>query len=349
MRIAFSILPLALLAACATSEIPQGTAAQGDPAKPVPAAVETVVATNPAVDADDPALWADHRDPGRAVLFGTDKTEGLYVHDMDGRVRQFLSDGPLNNVDLRTGFMVDGREHVLVAATERSKFGVAVYLFDPDSFETKSHGFIQTDKAFGEPYGFCMGRAGDDFLLALNSKEGNIAVYALPNGGATTTAKLTRSLNVASQPEGCTIDDDTGSLYVGEEDVAIWRFDLAAGTSDVPFRVADVDGTRLVADVEGLTILRDRGAKYLIASSQGDSTFPIWRIGADGYHYVGRFAVEGGAIDNVTGTDGLNAWSGPIGPFLEGAIAIHDDDDGGEQQNYKIVDWREVRRALQLP
>lgn len=344
------ISPLALLAACAGApELPQGTAALGDPAKPVPAAVETLVTTDPEVDADDPALWADARDPSRAVMFGTDKSDGLYVHDLDGKVRQFLPDGPLNNVDLRNDFIVDGKPYVLVAATERARFGIAVYLFDPDSFETRAHGFIETGTEFGEPYGFCMGRADDDFLLIPNNKEGKARIYRLPAGQPVSEAMLDRTLSVASQPEGCVVDDERQHLYLGEEDVAIWRFDLAANASDQPFQVAAIDGERLTDDVEGLTIMRDRGTNYLIASSQGDSTFPIWRIGEDDYTYVGRFAVEGGEIDNVTATDGLDAWSGPIGPFPEGAVAMHDDDDGDGQQNYKIVDWREVRRALALP
>ena len=337
-----------LCAACATTEveIPQGAAARGDPARPVPAAVETIVTTDPRVDADDPALWADPRDPTRAVLFGTDKSDGLYVHDMDGRVRQFLPDGPLNNVDLRPGFVVDGRDYVLVAATERRRFGIMTYLFDPDTFETRPWGFIPTD--MGEPYGFCMARIGGEFLLIANNKEGEVRVYRVTAGGDGPEAVLTRSFRVGSQPEGCVVDDETRQLYVGEEDVAIWRFDLASG-SDAPVEVARIDGERLTADVEGLAILRDGENKYLIASSQGDSTYPVWRITGEGYAYVGRFAIEGGAIDAVTGTDGIDAWSGPIGPFQEGAVAVHDTDAGdGRQQNYKIVDWREIRRALGL-
>jgi 3-phytase len=351
MKSLFFALPFVLLTGCAASEIalPQGAAALGDPAKPVPAAVETLVATNPRVDADDPALWADARDPSRAVLFGTDKSEGLYVHDMDGKVRQFLPDGPLNNVDLRPGFVVDGKNYVLVAATERSKFGIATYLFDPNTLETRRYGFIPTGAEFGEPYGFCTARIGDGFYLIPNNKTGEIRVYRLGVGAATATATLERSLKVGSQPEGCVVDDQTARLYVGEEDVAIWRFDLAPGASTDPIMVAPVDGKRLAADVEGLAILRDRGDAYLIASSQGDATYPVWRIEGDAYLYAGRFAVEGGAIDAVTGTDGLAAWSGPIGAFPEGAIAMHDTDDGAGQQNFKIVDWRAVHRALSLP
>ena len=79
--------------------------------------------------------------------------------------------------------------------------------------------------------------------------------------------------------------------------------------------------------------MRDGGRTYLIASSQGDSTYPVWQVEGSVYVYKGRFAVEGGAIDNVTVTDGIDAWSGPIGPYPEGAIAMHDTDDGdGRQQ-----------------
>ncbi|MBW7945533.1 MAG: phytase [Sphingomonadaceae bacterium] len=352
MKTCLVALPLVLLAACAVQEadLPQGTAARGDPAKAVPAAVETVVATDPAVDADDPALWADPRDPSRAVLFGTDKSDGLYVHDIDGEVRQFLPDGPLNNVDLRTGFTVEGKDYVLVTATERENFTLIAYLFDPDTLETRRYGVLPLD--MGEPYGYCMGKLGGDFYLIPNNKAGEIRALRLANGAPLSEAQHAYSFKVGSQPEGCVVDDETGRLYLGEEDVAIWRFDLKPGAPDAVaggIKVAAVDGERLTADVEGISILRDRGAKYLIASSQGDATYPVWRIDGDSYTYKGRFAVEGGTIDNVTGTDGLDAWSGPIGPFPEGAVAMHDTDDGGGQQNFKIVDWREVRRALSLP
>lgn len=221
MKILFAPVSLLVLAGCSTaSQLPQGSAALGDPAKPVPAAIETLVTTDPKVDADDPALWADARDPSRAVLFGTDKTDGLYVHDMDGNVRQFLPDGPLNNVDLRSGFVVDGKEYVLVAATERAKFGIATYLFDPDTFETKPFGFIATGPEFGEPYGFCMGRIDDAFYLIPNNKLGEARIYRLGMGEPTSAAALQRSVKVGSQPEGCVVDDKAAKLYLGEEDAA---------------------------------------------------------------------------------------------------------------------------------
>lgn len=355
-RLAPLVALSALAAACASAEveIPQGVHALGDPARPVMAVVETVVVTDPAVDADDPAFWADPRDPSRAVLFGADKSDGLYVHNLDGTVRQFFPDGPMNNVDVRDGFIVDGRPMVLVAAAERDRFGIMTWLMDPQSLEVRRWGFIPTD--MGEPYGFCMGRRGDAFYVVPNNKNGDIHQIRITVGAdGAPVGVVERRLKLGGQTEGCVVDDAADQIYVGEEDVGVWRFDFDPTADGAPTQVYAVDDFRLTDDTEGMTLIRDGDAKYLIVSSQGDSTYPVWRVIGEGaaatYAYVGRFAiVDGEAIDGVTHTDGLDAWSGPIGPWPEGAIAFHDDTDSPHpgQQNYKIVDWRDVKRALGL-
>lgn len=329
---------------------PQGMLAPGDPARAVMAAVETVVTTDPEVDADDPALWADPRDPSRAVMFGTDKSDGLYVHNLDGAVRQFLPSGPVNNVDLRPGFIVAGEERVLVAASNDAPGanGVNLYLFDPATLTTTDYGFLPT--AY-EPYGFCMGRRGEAFFLVVTTKAGTVhqmTVAAGPNGPVIGPERV---LTLGSQLEGCVVNDTADTLYVGEEDVGVWRFGFDPAGPATATGIVRVDRNRIRDDVEGLTIMRDRGVEYLIVSSQGDSTYPVYRIAGDDHIYLGRFAiVDGPVIDGVTSTDGLDAFSGPIGPFPEGAVAFHDDMDapGPGQQNYKIVDWRQIRAALGL-
>jgi 3-phytase len=335
---------------CATT--PTGPAwAGGETPVIVGATIETQVETDPTVDADDPALWADSADPSRAVMFGTDKTDGLYVHDLDGSVRQFLPSGALNNVDLRTGYSVRRRDDfVLVAATNDQRMGINLFLFDPRTLKTRNYGFVATE--MGEPYGFCMGRRADGFYLVANNKQGDIKVWRMANGAGPRAAELVRTMKLPSQLEGCVVDDSGDTIYVGEEDAAIWRFDFDPASTAEPVRVASVDGQRFTADIEGLTIMRDGDQSYLIASSQGDNTFPVFRITPSGEEYIGRFTVAArGTIDAVSHTDGLDAWSEPIGPWPQGALAIHDDNDEPDpgQQNYKLVDWREVKAALDLP
>lgn len=371
MRTGLSVALLAILAGCgkpaAVQPEPQLAGAAADPAAivtaVVPARVETLVADNPTVDADDPVLWADPADPRRALWFGTDKSKGLYVHDLDGRVRQFFPDGPMNNVDLRN-FAMGGKPMVLVAAAERDRFGIMTWRFDPASptLEVERWGFLPTDRSFGEPYGFCMGQWGGETFLVANNKEGEVRAFAVSEGADGRPAlREAHRWKLGSQTEGCVVDDATGDLYVGEEDVGIWRLSLAR-PAEAPVKIAPVDDRILVADVEGLTILRDGGRSFLIASSQGDSAYAVFERAGGGHRFLGRFRIGGGGIDPVTQTDGISAFSGPIGAFPDGVIAVHDhcDADGpedppaavcdsdGKQQNYKLVDWRDVKRALGL-
>jgi 3-phytase len=201
-----------------------------------------------------------------------------------------------------------------------------------------------------------MGRRGEHVYAVIHNKNGEIQQIRIEAGTQGPIGIVERKLKVATQPEGCVVDDATQVLYVGEEDVAIWRFDFDPSGGSEATVVARIDNRTLTADVEGLAIVEDSDRKFLIASSQGDSTYPVYRIEGSNHVYVGRFAIVAGKsatgedIDGVTGTDGVAAWSGPIGPFPNGAIAVHDDIDTPHrgQQNYKLIDWRDVKKALGL-
>jgi 3-phytase len=322
---------------------------------PVPAAGETqAVATRNADAADDAEIWADPRDPSRAVIFGTDKQAGLYVYDLDGRVRAFLPDGRLNNVDLRGGFPTPAGERVLVAASDRGRLGAALYLLDPATLDVEPWGVVPLDLA--EPYGLCMARLGDAFLVIVNGTDGQVRQVRVEAGSdGRLLAVEQRRFGLNSQTEGCVADDMLGRLYIGEEGRGVWRYplDSAAPASGVLLAAAPSDV--LKPDVEGLTLLREGAATYLIASSQGDSAFAVWRVEAAEPVYAGRFSIIGGqGADPVTGTDGVAALGGAVGAYPAGLLVAQDDSDtdgeqpgpGRERQNFKLVDWREVKRAL---
>ncbi|HWW24896.1 MAG TPA: phytase, partial [Caulobacter sp.] len=258
---------------------------------PVPAAGETQsVVTQRADAADDPEIWVDPKDPSRVVIFGTDKQAGLYTYDLSGAVTGFIPDGKLNNVDLRGGLATVRGERVLVAASDRGRIGAALYLMDPATLKVEPWGLAPLDLA--EPYGLCMGRRGDGFIVIVNGTDGQVRQLRVAVGAdGRPVATEEQRFAVGSQTEGCVVDDAKGMLYIGEEAKGIWRYDLDPAKGAARVLVAGAPSAMLKPDVEGLTLLRDGGKTWLIASSQGDSAFAVWRVDGAEPAYAGRFSV----------------------------------------------------------
>jgi 3-phytase len=209
-------------------------------------------------------------------------------------------------------------------------------------------GAIPTDVV--EPYGFCFARLGAEVHAILVGHEGELRQFVLSADAAgRPQAREVRRAEIGSISEGCAADPATGALYIAEENVGLWRYGLDPAAGAARTLVQPVAADILVADAEGLTVIEDGGARYLIASSQGDSAFPVWRVDGAAPAYVGRFVVEGGGVDGVTGTDGLDALGGPVGAaFPEGVVVVQDDVDDAGTQNFKFIDWRAIRSALGL-
>lgn len=349
------------LAACATHEVDyqgEGGGFVGEGAI-VHAVLETPSVGTVGDDAaDDPAIWASStpvtiggvQTPGFVV--GTDKKAGLYVYGFDGAVLQFMPEGRLNNVDVVEGLSVAGRPQLLLGASDRTpgRTGVALYLFDPAGTGdngVRYWGSIRTDVV--EPYGFCFGRRGNQVHAVLVGHEGELRQFVVTADAAgQPVSQEVRRAEIGSISEGCAADEATDALYINEENVGLWRYGLDPASGAARTLVQPIAPGVLVADAEGLTTIADGGARYLIASSQGDSTFPVWRIDGPAPEYKGRFVVADGVVDGVTGTDGLAALGGPVGPFPEGLVVIQDDVNDAGTQNFKYVDWRDIRAALGL-
>lgn len=326
--------------------------------KPVPAAGETVaVATRRADAADDAEIWVDLTDPSRGVIVGTDKQAGLYVYALDGKVRAFLPEGRLNNVDLRAGFPTPAGERVLIAASDRGRMGAALYLMDPATLAVKPWGVAPLDLA--EPYGLCMAKLNGRFIVIVNGTDGQVRQIDVTAGadGKPKTVEQ-RRFGLKTQTEGCVADEANGRLYIGEEGTGVWRFELDPAKGSEGRLVAKAPSAALKPDVEGLTMLHEPdGKSWLIASSQGDSAFAIWRADGPELVYFGRISVMGAnGADPVTGTDGVAALGASVGRFPNGLLVMQDDSDtdgeaptaGRDRQNFKLVDWRDVKRALKL-
>lgn len=353
-----SCITFVTLSACAMTgtEVPVAQRiANATPAVNVTARGETApVGTANADAADDPAIWQNAADPAASLIVGTDKKAGLYVYGLDGKVRDFLDAGRVNNVDLKDGVSISGAPGILVVASDRNditKARLALFRLDPVTAKLTALGKV--DGGAGEAYGVCLGRDGNGLSAFIVLKDGTINQVALDASGAAPTGRIVRTMKLGTQSEGCAVDDRTGTLYVAEEDVGLWRFDARVTGSTMPTKIAAADGKNLVADAEGVAIapIGDRDG-YVLVSSQGDNAYVAYRIADDSY--AGRFRIVDGSGDGAIGgseeTDGIELMLGNFGPAFPGGLFIaQDGHNAAAAQNFKLVAWGDIAGALGLP
>jgi len=338
----FALATLGIAAACATIPAPEDRG--GDPAVIVMARAETVpVGTTNEDAADDPAIWRNEADPSKSLIVGTDKKGGLYVYDLAGRERAFMPAPGLNNVDLAE--LPDGR--ILVVASDRADLATAhlqLALLDPASGALTKEARLMVGA--GEGYGICLGAPAADGTITVYSAPKNGAIYQtlLKTSDGAMRGQTTQLASVPSQPEGCVADPRTNTLYIGEEAAGIWAIDTQTGEKTLAAR----EGTgMLVADVEGLALAPEgRIGGYLVASSQGDNAFAVYRLPA--LEPVGRFRIAAGAFGSVEETDGIELDPRSFGEdFPAGLFIAQDGVNPPSAQNFKLVRWDAILRALE--
>ncbi len=340
-----------LLAGCTTMSAPQMIEAPM-----IAATAETDPVDTAADAADDPAIWRNAADPAKSLVIGTDKKAGIHVYSLTGKRLSFTPAARLNNVDLRDLRERDlgGRAlgpRVIAAASDRADVTTAhVALFSLDTEAARLIPLGRFPVGPGEAYGMCLWtRASDKALFGfVVLKDGRIDQVAIDVAGAVPRVTTVRSMKLASQAEGCVVDDRTGLLYVAEEDVGLWRFDADPAAAVTATPIARVDGKTLVADAEGLALAPSgkRGG-YLVVSSQGDNAYTLYRL--PGVTYAGRFRIGGGTIDGTSDTDGIELMLGDFGPaYPRGLFVAQDGDNAPATQNFKYVSWDAVRRASKL-
>lgn len=334
------------------------SAGPGERVPVVPAIAETARVSSEGDAADDPAVWFNAAAPERSLIIGTNKQTGLIVYSLQGEVVQTLADGRMNNVDVVRARTLSG-EVDLVFASNRTTDRVAGYAIDPSSGQLSPLTPGGFDPALTEVYGLCAYADPRDHLarVVVNSKNGTLKILRVFQAETGWQSVVERTVLVGSQIEGCVVDVRRGWLYVGEEDVGLWRYPLDSA-SEAPRALVDTvvgeigphRAGHLTADVEGVTLFR-RGDEegWLIVSSQGNNRFAVYNAVSGAY--AGSFAVAlsaSGTTDHVTNTDGVSACAEALGPrFPQGVLVVQDDNEGS-RQNFKTVDWREIDAALGL-
>jgi 3-phytase len=316
----------------------------------VSASVETEPVSHDGDAADDPAIWVHPRDPAKSVIVGTDKRGGLALYDLAGTQLQYLPAGDVDNVDLRTGFPLGGRPVTIVTAANRRDNSIGIYRLD-EATRRLVEVAARTLHPGVATYGSCMyhSRRTGRYYYVVTSKTGGVEQWELYARAAGVDGRRVRGFRLGSQTEGCVADDELGSLYVSEERRGVWKYGAEpdAGGSGT---LVDQTGRagHLNPDVEGVTIAHDAlGGGFLIASSQGDSTFRVYRREAPN-DYVGAFKIEaGGEVDGVEHADGIDVATTGLGAAFPGGLFVAQDGrNRGGNQNFKLVPWSEIARTL---
>lgn len=318
-------------------------------AKSKPAEVHALYETLPAkVQSDvmdDPVIWINQYSPPQSLILATRKREpeaGLYIYDLKGKFIGSLQVGPLNNVDVRANFP-HKRRHIDIAVASHTKHKrLAFFSINPQSGNTQ---FISYSlNAFDQkPYGLCLSKQGDHFYAIVTFAKGGAEKWQFWSEGGEILTKKVKTYPIKTQAEGCAVDDLEDRLFLAEEDKAIWAFKEGQPAEIV----AKVGEHELEDDLEGLTLYDN---KYLIVSSQGNSTYGVFSAHPP-YTYLGNFAITpSDSHEGTEETDGIDATAVNLGgPFTEGLFVAHDNRSSkGGGSNFKLVPWAEIQKKLQL-
>ncbi len=331
------------------------------------AAVETTPSDKTGDSVDDMAIWVDTADPTRSVVIGADhSSHTIDVYDLAGTRLQHLDLGDANNVDLRTGFSLGGTTIDLVGMAGGGHSGGGALRFFRIDPATRNLENVTVGGEFSVPsaHGFCMyhsATSGKFYAFRL-APSGIVQQFELFDDGGKVNARAAgaqfdvepRPINANSNDaiEGCTTDDDNGSLFIGEQDWGIWKYSAEPADPRTPADRVLVDGTdtnggHITADVEGLAIVEQPGGGgFLLASSQGDDSFNVYRRQAP-HEFVRKVRVVAGPqSDGCERTDGIEAVAANLGPaFPHGLFVCQDNGNSNPapgNQNFKYVGLDQV-------
>jgi 3-phytase len=338
-------------------------------------------------DADDPAIYLHPTDSSKSLVISTLKDGGLSVYDLNGEIVQTILPGEpgdvrYNNVDLVYGFELDGKVVDLAIASDRENDTLAIYQIDPatqqlidvtsDNIPASIFGIDDGEQTAYGLATYTSPLTDQSYVFVSQRENRNVAQLELVDDGAGgVSAEVVRTLSVPipadgeladAQVEGMVADRELGSLYVGQENGGIFKFtaEPTGETQGTLIEAVKPDGSVLEADVEGLTIYyADNGTGYLLASSQGDSTYAVFTREGDN-EYLGSFAIgNANEVDSVEESDGADVVNVPLGSqFPFGLLVVQDGDndpavvinDEGEIENasstFKFIPWQNIATAF---
>lgn len=327
----------ALISGCQVNEPRLLSAPDADGSVPplVPAFGETQPVASSQDAADDAVIIVGRR---ATWIIGADKKFGLRIYNLAGRQQAELGVGYLNNVDAVQ--LDDGS--FLLAASNRTTRTIDLFTAQAQGELLDVRTATTISLELDEPYGLCMAGLGDAVNVYVGDRSGRVERWHIDEE---LRGSRTAVYEFASQTEGCVVDVTDGTLYVGEEAAGIWAVRMSDGLRRPVDRVS---AGRLVADVEGLDIYYG-DQRLLVASSQGDDSYVVYRL--PGGQPLAKFRIgpnDDLSVDGATETDGVAVTAKPVAGHPSGLLVVQDGHNRRPpaNQNFKLVDWREIRELL---
>lgn len=300
-----------------------------------------------AADLDDMCVWIHPAEPARSLVIVSDKKgDRILAYDLGGSLLQALPAEEPGNIDLRYGFSLGG-EGVDIAAYFQRRAGpkVVVLAVDPGTRALRriDDGAIRTGRGAGGAL-YRSARTGRFYFF--KTLEGRLRgsveqIELLDDGRGRVGGRKVREWQAAGC-EGAVADDETGRLYIAEEDVGIREVGAEPGDPVSGELVILVGEHGLAADVEGLALYPLPGGDgYLVVSNQSRDNFKVYRRGG-AHEFVGTFTLQG-----VLHPDGIEVVGTPLGPsFPKGLFANHTDRVPGRGSPVMVTRWDPIAGAL---
>ncbi len=309
------------------------------------------VDSEPKVDAaDDPAIWVNTENPEKSLVLGTNKMGGIHVYDLDGKELQYVQSGCINNIDLRDDFQFNEQEVVLVAASNCTYNTISLFYIDKNT-NLLSDSILNIESSVDLVYGLCMYKSAktNKYYIIVNGEGADVEQWEIYTENNELKYKLVRNFKVSSKPEGMVADDSEGILYIGVEEEGILKI---KAEPEFEFETDWVDGSNptdrslVSSDIEGLALYKTDNKTYLVASSQGNFSYPVFEIGEPD-KYLFSFVIDDGDIDGVIETDGLEIVDFPLNEkFPKGMMVLQDgynfSNDSLKTQNFKYISCEKI-------
>ncbi|WP_010135304.1 phytase [Ochrovirga pacifica] len=313
----------------------------------VKAALETTPVATKEDAADDICIWIHPNTLEQSTIIGTNKKQGLCVYNLQGELRYNYPVGKVNNVDIRYQVNINGKKMAVVAASNRTNNSITLHKVNLNgTLENIVHSPLKSE--LEEIYGLCMYQQNEQLFVFVSGKDGGVEKWTLSVVDNKLKGNLTQRIQVGSITEGMVADDETGAIYIAEENVALWKYN-ANDLNQKRTLIAKTNDTNLKDDFEGVTLYKkEKGQGYLILSSQGNNSYAVFDRAS--HKYLKSFTLVDGRVDGTNDTDGIDATSVSFSNFKKGFFIAQDgenkDDETVKNQNFKLVDFREILKHL---